>query len=167
MAATKSKTPAALADALQQSGAVVRQAIRYCSEVEPFVRAWSHLAPAAAGNHSRPVLYKDGLLTVWCDSSVWATTLRHASPTIIRRLSQAKLPKVRSLRIRVKPPDALLGSSRQLTERKPPTQESLHLIGSIARSIHDPELRASLERLEQTLGRCDAPKPPGGSSGDV
>ena len=49
--------------------------------------SWSEVAGEETAEHSTPVGIEDGVLTVSCDSTAWATQLRLLAPTLVARLN--------------------------------------------------------------------------------
>ena len=49
--------------------------------------AWADIAGAETAEHSTPISIEDGLLTVQCDSTAWATQLRLMRTTITTHIS--------------------------------------------------------------------------------
>ena len=169
MPGSRRRPPRALAKVLRANEyGVIERARRYRDAVKPFREAWQTAAPQACTEHSSPVLYEDGLLTVWVDSPVWASTIRHAQQTIISRLRVLELPPVVSIQIRLAPgfmmssrygSSGIMHSDGRLAAdkyRNKPADEALQLLESTARSIHDSDLRASLLRLKKTLEKPDS-----------
>lgn len=48
---------------------------------------WPQLVGQANADHSRPVAYRDTVLTVQADSTVWATSLRAMAPQLVAELN--------------------------------------------------------------------------------
>ncbi|PJJ65292.1 DUF721 domain-containing protein [Compostimonas suwonensis] len=51
------------------------------------VASWSELAGAETAQHSSPVGIEEGVLTVQCDSTAWATQLRHMRVEIMSHIA--------------------------------------------------------------------------------
>ncbi|MFZ2259679.1 MAG: DciA family protein, partial [Luteococcus japonicus] len=49
---------------------------------------WDSLVGPANGAHSHPEAYKDTVLTVRCDATVWATQLRMLAPSLVAQLNR-------------------------------------------------------------------------------
>jgi predicted nucleic acid-binding Zn ribbon protein len=66
---------------------------------------WHEIAGTAVAEHSHVESFADGVLTVRCDSTAWATQLRMLVPTLMSRLGEeAGDGVVRS--VQIKGPDA-------------------------------------------------------------
>jgi predicted nucleic acid-binding Zn ribbon protein len=52
------------------------------------VASWVEIAGAETAEHSTPVGIEDGVLTVQCDSTAWATQLRLLAPRLVARLNE-------------------------------------------------------------------------------
>ena len=127
------------------------QVAQSAADLKPFLRAWRNVVPNPACNFIHPAYYKDGRLTVWVYSPVWANWVRHRQNLIIDRIQANKLPGVHSLNVQLVPEKRTSARS----ERSAPTPETSRTIRNSARSIADPELRESLERLAKTLEKTD------------
>jgi len=61
--------------------------------------AWTEIAGPETAEHSRPIGITDSVLTVQCDSTAWATQLRHMRvlimTTIARRFPDAGIESIR------------------------------------------------------------------------
>ena len=67
-------------------------------------RAWAEAAGDAFAAQSRPVAENDGVITVACDSAVWAQELDLLSETVVARLNESLgRPAVRGLRPHSRP----------------------------------------------------------------
>ena len=100
-----------------------------------------------AYNYIHPAFFRDGRLTVWVQSPVWANWVRHRNNLIIDRIRAQGLPEIHTLNVRVVPEQR----AKAATEREKPSAETREIIHKAARSIADPELRNSLERLLRAL----------------
>lgn len=134
------------------SDQTLRQVAQGAADLKPFKRAWRNILPDPAYNFIRPAFFKEGALTVWVHSPVWANWLRHRHNSILSRLQQQELPKVHTINVRLslhrnidtKPTNRLSG-------RNQPNEETRRAIKQTAQAISDPELSKSLQRLVQTL----------------
>ena len=67
-------------------------------------RAWAQAAGEAFARASEPVAERDGVITVACDSAVWAQELDLLSERVVQALNEAiGRPAVRRLRPRALP----------------------------------------------------------------
>ena len=69
------------------------------------LRDWSGLVGAVNAEHSSPVEFNDGVLTIQCDSTAWASAMRYSAGPLIAKLNQA-LGERSVLRIEVLGPHA-------------------------------------------------------------
>lgn len=53
------------------------------------LRDWAGIVGADNAQHSEPVHYADGVLTVQCDTTAWATGMKYAAGQIVARLNEA------------------------------------------------------------------------------
>jgi predicted nucleic acid-binding Zn ribbon protein len=68
-------------------------------------RAWPEVAGAVVAREAEPVAERDGVLTIACESSVWAQEIELLSGDLLGRLNGALAepggtPPLRSLRVR-------------------------------------------------------------------
>ncbi len=90
-------TPRSLAAALDRLAADIAPS----STLARVQAAWARAAGPAVAAAARPLTERDGVLTVACESSVWAQELDLMAPTLIERLN-AELDgeQIRELRCR-------------------------------------------------------------------
>jgi len=69
------------------------------------VASWVEIAGAETAEHSTPVGIEDGVLTVQCDSTAWATQLRHMRVLIMTTIAQ-RYPEAGIESIRFEAPHA-------------------------------------------------------------
>ena len=67
--------------------------------------AWTEIAGAETAEHSRPLGITESVLSVQCDSTAWATQLRHMRTMIMTRIAQ-EYPEAGIESIRFLAPDA-------------------------------------------------------------
>ncbi len=135
---------------LDDTAPLFQQLAKQLARIKPFQRVWHTVVNAPLNQHSRPVHIDSGRLTVWADSPVWASRLRHSEQTILSRLRSHGLSEVRTLRVRVQPVDA---GARPAAVRpqEPPADDVLRILESTAEGIRDAELRAAILRLRDRL----------------
>lgn len=143
--------PDQIGDLFSDRDRTLEQVAQSASDLKPFLRAWNDVVPNPACNYVHPAYYKDGRLTVWVHSPVWANWVRHRQNLIKSRILAIELPEVRSLTVQLVPENR----TRFKSERSTPSPETSRAIERSARSIKDPELRESLERLAKTLQKAD------------
>ena len=103
--------------------------------------------PNPANKFIHPAFFRDGRLTIWVESPVWANWVRHRNSLIIDCIRAQGLPEVHTLTVRVVPEQR----AKSAIEREKPSAATREIIHKAARSIADPELRNSLERLVRAL----------------
>lgn len=67
--------------------------------------AWADIAGAETAEHSKPVSFDEGVLTVQCDSTAWATQLRLMRSTITTQIA-LKYPEAEIQSIKFEGPNA-------------------------------------------------------------
>lgn len=53
------------------------------------LRDWANVVGPENAEHSKPVDFRDGVLTIKCDSTSWATAMRYAAGQIVAKLNAA------------------------------------------------------------------------------
>ena len=53
------------------------------------LRDWSGLVGAVNAQHSVPVEFHDGTLTIQCDSTAWSSAMKYSAGPLVARLNQA------------------------------------------------------------------------------
>ena len=95
--------------------------------------------------HCRVLAVREPVLVLAADSPVWAARLRFHSPQIIRQLSLPRSLRLRSIRVRVRPPEsdrpAGLNPARRVGHR------GAAAIQQAADTVSDPALKTSLLKL--------------------
>ncbi|HJE51887.1 MAG TPA: DciA family protein [Tessaracoccus flavescens] len=69
------------------------------------LRRWPELVGESNAEHSKPVNFADGILTVDCDSTAWATAMRYTASQLVARLND-KLGERTVLRVEFRGPKA-------------------------------------------------------------
>jgi len=143
----RNKAPGPIATLFTGGDQVLSQVAQGAADLKPFQRAWNNIVPMPAYNFIHPAFFRDGRLTVWVQSPVWANWVRHRNNLIIDRIRAQGLPEIHTLNVRVVPEQR----AKAATEREKPSAETREIIHKAARSMADPELRNSLERLLRAL----------------
>jgi hypothetical protein len=134
---------AILAGRSETASAVYRHAL-WLLELQRRLRAL--LAPPL-NDHVTVANCRKGALIIHADSAAWAARLRFRIPDILAGFKETPPDAaIQSVRIKVRPPDS--------TQPPPPAQltisdDTARLLQSVAESISDPDLRASLLRLHR------------------
>ena len=135
---------------LNGSNQVLKQVAQDAVDLKPFQRAWRAILPKPACDHIHPALFRDGQLTVWVYSPVWANWMRHRRAAIISVINDQGLPKVHTLTIKLSQQQSSYRNN-PLVDQQRPSKIAGQVVEQTARSIADPELRHSLQRLVRTL----------------
>ncbi len=69
------------------------------------LRNWEGLVGRDNAEHSQPVNFADGVLTVQCDSTAWATGMRYSAPQLVAKLN-AELGEQTVTRVEIRGPNA-------------------------------------------------------------
>lgn len=148
----RKKTLKPIKSLFTDSNQTLQQIAQGAAELKPFQRAWNDILPNPVCNYVLPAFYKDGKLTIWVHSPVWANWIRHRHTLIISRIHQQGLPKVQTLNVRLSAQKNFNSEKMNgLPGREKPHARTNEIIQQTAKGITDPELRDSLERLAQTL----------------
>jgi hypothetical protein len=112
------------------------------------------LVPAPLNDHCRILSVRGDTLVLAADSPVWAARLRFQAAQLIKQLSEFKTVKLRTVRVRIRPPENCR------TMRIPRRQSTLsgetsRILGQAARDLSDPGLRAALLRLASRRNPAD------------
>jgi hypothetical protein len=106
--------------------------------------------PDTLREHCRVANLESGTLVLATESSVWSTRLRFFTPRLLSELRAAGLPGLRSIRIRVLPPQRSLSTA---THRRTLSEPAAATLRGCAQGIRDPGLKAALLRLAQRAKR--------------
>jgi hypothetical protein len=104
------------------------------------------LLAAPLQQHCRVLALREPVLVLAADSPVWAARLRFHAPQLIRQFSLPRSMQLRSIRVRVRPPEVCATT----VPRKPMGccgQRGAAAIQRAAENISDPELKTSLLKL--------------------
>lgn len=97
------RDPQSLASVLGQVSA--RRGWHKRISLSTVLQGWVNLVGADNAEHSKPVLFEDGVLTVECDSTAWATGMRYSASKLVARLN-AELGDQSVKRVDVRGPNA-------------------------------------------------------------
>jgi len=117
--------------------------------------AWTQAVGERVAKHSEPDRLANGLLTVRVDSSTWTSELTHMKPKVLALIQKASpgsnIRDLRfvqgSLRSKIDPP----GEKKRTEKLPPPLPEEVEKASHMVAAVTDPELRAVLFKLSQTL----------------
>jgi hypothetical protein len=104
------------------------------------------LLPEPLKTHCHLLAIRDETLVLAADSPVWAARLRFHAPQLVKQLSRNQTVKLRTIRIRVRPPERNVpekcpGPMRQLSKN------STAALQQVAQNVSDPGLKTALLRL--------------------
>jgi len=104
------------------------------------------LLPDALKTHCRVLSVRDETLVLAADSPVWAARLKFHSSQLVKQLNRQQTVKLRTVRIRVRPPEKQLVTERRNTLLKLGINSATAL-RQAADSVSDPDLKSALLRL--------------------
>ena len=107
-----------------------------------------------AGNavmHTFPLLFESGKLIIYCESSVWASSIRHQTQSLTRKFIGDGL-KVTDIKIKMRPKSS--SSTRQQNSTSfslpiAPTQRTAKQIALTAQTVSHPGLKRALLKLAE------------------
>jgi len=113
----------------------------------------NHLAPSLA-SHCTVANYSDTTLTVYADTSAWASRLRYCIPDILDYARhQCGLTSLKSVRINVSPSQKITNQSglttTSLARKASLSKNSAEFMRNVAISITDPALRESILKISK------------------
>lgn len=104
------------------------------------------LIPAPLNEHCSLLSIRNDTLVLAADSPVWAARLRYYTPQLVKQLSGRQTVTVRTIRVRVNPPEIpVVARRRQPAPRL--TSRSAMLLRQAAGNVTDPDLKSALLRL--------------------
>jgi hypothetical protein len=96
--------------------------------------------------HCRVLALREPVLVLAVDSPVWAVRLRFHAPQLVKRLSLPQSMRLRSIRVRVRPPQGD-GAAIPLKPVRRRGHRGTAAIKQAAETVSDPALKTSLLRL--------------------
>jgi hypothetical protein len=103
--------------------------------------------PPPLNDHSRVLSLRDATLVLAADSPVWAARLRFHTPQLVKQLRDNPAVKVRTVQVRVRPPQSLQVAETGLPKPRQLSASNADALQQTARSVSDPGLKAALMRL--------------------
>jgi hypothetical protein len=97
--------------------------------------------------HCRVLALREPVLVLAADSPVWAVRLRFHAPQLVRRLSLPQSVRLRSIRVRVRPPQGSGATAAPLKPVRRRGHRGTAAIQQAAETVSDPALKSSLLRL--------------------
>ncbi len=131
-----------------------------CEQLKRLDSLVRKLLPEALREHCRVANLRAGELVLQTESPAWSAMLRYQLPALLKRLQAMDgIPSLRHIRIKVMPASGAV-QLRRLQPVMPlrMTAATAALIASLAESLEDSALRASLLRLARH-GRDDSLSP--------
>ncbi len=107
-----------------------------------------NLLPEPLNTHCRVLAVRDETLILATNSPVWAARLRFHAPLLVKQLYDRGTVKLRTVRVRVRPPEKALAPPpvrRQAALR--PGKSGVAALQQAAQTISDPGLKTALLRL--------------------
>lgn len=104
------------------------------------------LLPETLKAHCRVLSVRDETLVLAADSPVWAARLKFHSSQLVKQLNRQQTVKLRTVRIRVRPPEKLVATERRSKPLKLGSNSATAL-RQAADSVSDPDLKSALQRL--------------------
>ena len=104
------------------------------------------LLPDALKTHCRVLSVRDQTLVLAADSPVWAARLKFHSSQLVKQLNRQQTVKLRTVRIRVRPPEKRVATERRNAPLKLGISSATAL-HQAADSVSDPDLKSALLRL--------------------
>jgi hypothetical protein len=104
------------------------------------------LLPEPLKAHCHLLAIRDETLVLAADSPVWAARLRFHAPQLVKQLNRSQTVKLRTIRIRVRPPERLVPAARRKTTIHR-SKNSTAALQQVAQTVSDPGLKSALLRL--------------------
>ena len=104
------------------------------------------LLPAPLKEHCRVLAIRDETLVLATSSPVWAARLRFHAPLLVKQLSDYQTVTIRSVRVRVRPPEKHSPPPRRQAALRP-GKAGAAALQQVAQTISDPALKTALLRL--------------------
>jgi hypothetical protein len=104
------------------------------------------LLPAPLKEHCRVLAIRDETLILATSSPVWAARLRFHAPLLLKQLSNQQAMKLRTVRVRVRPPEKAAAPPRRQAALRP-GKAAATALQQAAQTISDPGLKTALLRL--------------------
>lgn len=133
----------------QATPPTISRLIRRARQLRQIASTVEKLLPPALADHCQPGNVENDTLTVYLDSSIWATKMRYFSPQLLAHLQGIPQTRhIRQIRTVVRPPlfqqpSAVTSPSRHRTL----SSKSAALLCEAAAATESPRLSAALRRL--------------------
>lgn len=135
------------------AGSTLCQLITRVERLRSLRARWAQTVPMPLRAHVRPAHFDRGQLLVEADSPAWATKAHHQKPVLIERLAGCEeFAGIADIRIRVSPVEDAHPSRG--TRKVRISAEAAELLDSTADAVSDPNLKAALRRLANTVNRA-------------
>ncbi|MEN8205463.1 MAG: DciA family protein [Pseudomonadota bacterium] len=104
------------------------------------------LLPEPLKAHCHLLAIRDETLVLAADSPVWAARLRFHAPQLVKQLRHSQTVKLRTVRIRVRPPERPIPTERRKSVIQS-SKNSTAALQQVAQTVSDPGLKTALLRL--------------------
>ena len=104
------------------------------------------LLPDPLKAHCRVLAVREESLVLAADSPVWAARLRFHAPQLVKQLRHLETVKLRTIRIRVRPPERSIPAEYRKTTMQC-SSNSQAALRQVAETVSDPGLKTALRRL--------------------
>ena len=104
------------------------------------------LLPEPLKAHCHLLAIRDETLVLAADSPVWAARLRFHAPQLVKQLKRSQTVKLRTVRIRVRPPERQISAERRKAAIHR-SKNSTAALQQVAQTVSDPGLKSALLRL--------------------
>ena len=120
--------------------------------ISPIADKWLELLDQPLSAHSIPSHFEGETLTIAVDGPVWATELRHSTPSILRKLHVLGHNQILNIKIILKPEN--IGPIRQESIIRPKVDaDTLDVLTHSAEYVEEEILAQALKNLRKTLGK--------------
>lgn len=142
-----SKTFLPLAALLTQENRGLPRLLQQAQRLQELTQTLVEALPPSVGEHCRVGNVASDTLTLVTDSPAWSTRLRFYTPAILAHFRQRHGLDLRSVRVRVRPPETPREASHPVSRRITLSPHSAEIIKQTALGISDPDLKRALLRL--------------------
>ncbi len=106
-----------------------------------------------AAPHTYPLLFQSGRLVVFCNSAVWATQIRHQTPSLLRQLHDSPF-KVSDINTKIRPVSSLQSAVDYPARKSNPiSKDNANALRHLATKVRHSGLRKSLLQLAKKAFR--------------
>ena len=132
----RTRTFVSVGRALDQSRhPVLEEAVNRYRAMSPLKTAWQRSVTQPLCRYTHPVSLRDGVLTVHAESPVWANLLRNSEQSVVASLHESGLIDVRSVRVRIAPPNPAPDNSPPQDERDEDSAKFKRLFAQLRKAL--------------------------------